>query len=174
LKSIDYKILAALLRNSKMSDRLLAKEIGVSQPTITRRRARLEKEAIDGYTAIPRWATLGYRILAFTFVKSKEDLWLKENYDVVREKGTKWVMQHPNVIMSGGCRGMKMNGFMISAHKSYSDFDKFMYEHKRELGDMFTDVESIIVNFEGIDILKPFHLKYLAEAGDRTKQILFP
>ena len=37
LKSIDYKILFALMKNSKISDRQLAKEIGVSQPTVTRR-----------------------------------------------------------------------------------------------------------------------------------------
>jgi DNA-binding Lrp family transcriptional regulator len=164
LKSIDYKILAGLMKNSKVSDRRLAKEIGVSQPTVTRRRAKLEQEALDGYTAIPKWAKMGYGILAFTFVKTKQDLWLKENYDVVRERGTKWLMNHPNIIMSGGCRGMKLNGFMISVHKSYSDFDEFMSEHNMELGDMFTEVENVIVNFEGADILKPFHMKYLAKA----------
>jgi DNA-binding Lrp family transcriptional regulator len=164
LKSIDYKILGALMKNAKVSDRQLAKEIGVSQPTVTRRRARLEKEVIDGYTAIPKWAKIGYEILAFTFVKSNQSLGLKGNYEAAHEKGIKWVMKHPNVLMSGGSRGMNMNGFLISVHKNYSEFDKFMSEHKRELGDMFTDIESIIVNLEGIDILKPFHLKYLAEA----------
>lgn len=164
LKSIDYKILAALMKNAKISDRQLAKEIGVSQPTVTRRRARLEREAIDGYTTIPKWKVLGFEILAFTFVKSKQDLWLKEKYDVTRDRGRQWLMQHPNILMSGGCRGMNMNGFLVSVHKSYSDFDKFMTEHRMQLGDMVTDVESVIVNLEGPDILKPLHLKYLGEA----------
>jgi DNA-binding Lrp family transcriptional regulator len=164
LKSIDYKILAALMRNSKVSDRQLAKEIGVSQPTVTRRRARLEKEAIEGYTAIPKWTKLGYEILAITFVKSNQSLGLKGNYEAAHKRGIGWAMKHPNVLMSGGSRGMNMNGFLISVHKSYSDFDKFMSEHKRELGDMFTDVQTAIVNLGGADILKPLHLKYLAEA----------
>jgi len=42
LKVIDYKILFELTKNSKISDRKLAKKVGVSQPTITRRRAKLE------------------------------------------------------------------------------------------------------------------------------------
>ena len=48
------------MKNSKLSDRKLSKKIGVSQPTVTRRRARLEKEILDGYTAIPKWTELGY------------------------------------------------------------------------------------------------------------------
>jgi DNA-binding Lrp family transcriptional regulator len=164
MKSIDYKILFALMKNSKISDRQLAKEIGVSQPTVTRRRARLEKEAIDGYTAIPKWKTLGYEILAFTFIKSKQELWLKKNVHVFRERGTKWMMKHPNVLMSGGSQGMNMDGFMISVHRSYSSLDKFLSEQKNELGDMFTDIQTVIVNLGGSDILKPLHLKYLADA----------
>ncbi|MCW3982010.1 MAG: Lrp/AsnC family transcriptional regulator, partial [Candidatus Bathyarchaeota archaeon] len=60
MKKIDSRILAELMRNSKVSDRQLAKRVGVSQPTITRRRARLEKGIINGYTTIPHWANLGY------------------------------------------------------------------------------------------------------------------
>jgi DNA-binding Lrp family transcriptional regulator len=48
LKDVDLKILSELMKNSKASDRQLAKKIGVSQPTVTRRRARLERELIDG------------------------------------------------------------------------------------------------------------------------------
>lgn len=59
---------------------------------------------------------------------------------------------------------MNMDGFMISVHKSYSDLDKFLSEQKSELGDMFTDIQTVIVNLGGSDILKPLHLKYLAEA----------
>ena len=163
LKDIDFKILAELMKNSKMSDRKVAKILGVSQPTVTRRRARIERDLIDGYTAIPKWEKLGYEILAFTFVKTKQTLGLKEKYKAAHERGTKWLMNHANVIMSGGCRGMNVNGFMISLHKSYSDFDSFMAKHKRELGDTFTDVQTVLVNLGGSQILKPLHFKYLAE-----------
>jgi len=164
LKGIDYKILSELLKNSKMSDRKLAKKIGVSQPTVTRRRARLEKDVIDGYTLVPKWEKLGYEMLAFTLVKAKEVLGLKDKTKVAHDRGRKWLMKQPNVLIGGGCRGMGVNSFMISVHKSYSDFESFMVRYNRELGDMFSDSQTIIVNLGGNQILKPLHLKYLAEA----------
>jgi DNA-binding Lrp family transcriptional regulator len=152
------------MKNSKISDRQLAKQIGVSQPTVTRRRAKLEREAIDVYTTIPKWAALGYELMAFTFVKSDQSFGLRENYKAVYDRATNWAMKHPNVLMGSASRGMNKNGIMISVHKSYADFDKLMAEHKRELGDLFTEVESSIVNLTGEGILKPFSLKYLADA----------
>jgi DNA-binding Lrp family transcriptional regulator len=164
LIDIDLRILSELMKNSKISDRQLAKKLGVSQPTVTRRRARLEKEVIDGYTAIPKWKELGYEILAFTFVKTIQTLGTREKYEDATKRGTEWLMEHPNIIMSGGCRGMNTNGFIVSVHKSYSDLDDFLFEHKRELGDMFTGIQTILVNLGGDQILKPLHFKYLAEA----------
>ena len=64
LKDLDFKILFELMRNSKRSDRELAREIGVSQPTVTRRRIKLEKNVIEGYTAIPNWKNIGFKIMA--------------------------------------------------------------------------------------------------------------
>lgn len=126
LKGIDYKILFALMKNSKISDRQLARQIGVSQPTVTRRRARLEKEAIDGYTAIPKWKTLGYEMLVITLVKTKHIYQSKENYETTRSKGIGWLMKQPSVIFGGGIEGSGVNSFIMSVHKSYSDYSSFL------------------------------------------------
>ena len=160
---MNFRILAELLKNSKMSDRKIAKTLGVSQPTITRRRARIEKDLIDGYTVIPKWKKLGYEILAFTFVKTVQTLGTREKYKDARKKGRDWLMDHPNIIMSGGCRGMNTNGFIVSVHKSYSDLDDFLIEHKRDLGEMFTDIQTTLVNLGGSQVLKPLHFKYIGE-----------
>ena len=71
LKPIDYKILFELMKDSHRSDRQLAKSLGVSQPTVTRRRAMLEENFIEGYTVIPKFGQIGFEIAAFTFIKSK-------------------------------------------------------------------------------------------------------
>ncbi len=163
LKDLDYKILFELMSNSKMSDRKLAKKLGVSQPTVTRRRARIENNLIDGYTAIPKWGKLGYEILAFTFVKTKQNLRTEKLYDDAVKRGTKFLMEQSNIIMSGGCRGMGKNGFIISVHKSYSDLDNFLADHKREIGDLCDDIDTILVNLGGNQIHKPLHFKYLAK-----------
>jgi DNA-binding Lrp family transcriptional regulator len=163
LKPLDYKILFELMKNAKRSDRQLAKLLRVSQPTVSRRRAFIERELIDGYTAVPKWKKLGYEILAITLIKTKSGLASKEKYAAVRKRGLEWLMKQPNIIMSGGCRGMGVSAFMISVHKSYSDYDEFMYRYRLELADTVDDLQTVIVNLAGRELLKPLHLKYLAE-----------
>ncbi len=163
LKSIDYKILWELVKNSRRSDRELAKILGISQPTVSRRRTILEKTLIDGYTAIPKWENLGYEVLAMTFVKIKAEIASREKYETTRKKGSQWLMNQPNIIMAGACRGIGVDSFMISLHKNYSDYDDFMRDYRLELGDFIDDVQSVLVNLAGKEVLKPLSLKYLAE-----------
>ena len=163
-KSLDYKLLSELIRNSRRSDRELAKVLHVSQPTVTRRRALVEKELIDGYTAIPRWEKLGYELFAITFVKIKAVIASKEKYSDTRKKGLEWMTKQPCIIMSGACRGMGVDSFMISIHKSYKDYDDFLREHRLALGDFLEDVQSILVNLSGKEILKTLSFRCLFEA----------
>ena len=163
LKELDYKILYALMKNAKKSDREIAKALGISQPTVSRRRAFLEKEVIDGYTVIPKWEKLGYKIFAMTFVKIKPVVGTKEEYADSRKRGTEWLMSQPYIVMSGGCRGMGIDAFNLSFHKSYSDYDDFMRNLRLEMGDLIDNIQSVLVNLRGSELLKPLHLKYLTE-----------
>ncbi|UCE15809.1 MAG: Lrp/AsnC family transcriptional regulator [Candidatus Bathyarchaeota archaeon] len=163
LKDLDLKILFELIKNSKTSDRQLAKKIGVSQPTITRRRARLEREVIDGYTAIPKWDKLGYNLLAVTLVKTPFKFASNEKRNNAYNKSMKWLAKQSNVIMGSGCRGMGMTGILISLHKNYADLDEFLTNHREQLGDILEDVQTVVVNLSGKAVYRPLHLKYLAE-----------
>jgi len=163
LKDIDLRILFELMKNSKTSDRQLAKKMKVSQPTITRRRAKLEKGAIDGYTAIPNWEKLGYEILAITLIKSMR-VFTSKKYRDLRSQGLEWLNKQGNIIMGGACEGMGINSFIISLHKSYSDHSAFMLKLRLEMGDFIDDVQTLLVDLTENARLKPLHLKYLAEA----------
>ena len=44
MKTIDYKLLYELMKNSRRSDRELAKILRISQPTVSRRRIIIEKK----------------------------------------------------------------------------------------------------------------------------------
>jgi DNA-binding Lrp family transcriptional regulator len=169
MKPVDRKALFELMKNSRRSDRELAKILDVSQPTVTRKRASFEKELIESYTVIPRWTKLGYNLFAITLVKIKTIDASKGKYDTVRKRGTEWLMNQPNILMGGGCRGMGVDSFMISIHKTYSDFDEFMHNYRLELGDLAEDVQSVIVNLAGRELIKPLNFRYLAEA--ETKKI---
>jgi DNA-binding Lrp family transcriptional regulator len=88
LKSLDLKILSELMKNSKISDRAIAKKLGVSQPTVTRRRASLEKQRFLEHTVIPNLKKLGYGIIAITFTKYKPDakIELKQQPELFNKK----------------------------------------------------------------------------------------
>ena len=162
LKPIDYKILFELMKNSKRSDRELAKVLKVSQPTVTRKRAVLEKDFIDGYTTIPKWDRIGFKILVFTFIKSKLKYAKLEKKHAAIQQVREWLTKQPNVIFSIAGEGMGWNGVTISIHKSYSDYMEFKSRHDSELGDIVDESQTFISDMAGI-IEKPFHLKYLAE-----------
>ena len=170
LKPLDYKILFELMKNSKISDRQMAKKLGVSQPTITRRRTTLEKEVIDGYTAIPKWEKLGFEILAVTLVKASLKLGAEQAVENALEKSQKWLKNQPNVIFGAECRGMGMTGVMFSLHENYAAFDRFMMNHRLQLGHLLEDIQTIIVNLTGKTIHRPLHLKYLAESQTRIER----
>ena len=169
LKEIDLAILSELLTNSKRSDRQLAKKIGISQPTVTRRRATLEKELIDGYTAIPKWGKFGYKLLAITLVKAPLNYASEKLLKDTIEKSMKWLDNQSNVIFGGECRGMGMTGVMISLHKNYGELDEFLISHRQQLGNVLEDVNVIIVNLSGKAIYRPLHLKYLAKNLQKDK-----
>jgi len=163
-KEIDYRIIAALMKNSKLSDRQLAKSLGVSQPTISRRRTMLEKTLIDNYTLIPKWDKLGYEILAINFVKIKLAIAAEEKYQAIRERGLKWLMKQPNIIMTAASQGMGMDAFNISLHRSYADYDQWFRNFRSEWGELVDDIQSVLVNLRGEEVIKPLNFKYLSEA----------
>jgi len=50
---------------------------------------------------------------------------------------------------------------MVSFHKDYTDYSKFIAEHRVEWAETLGEVKSFIVSVKGGEILKPFSLKYL-------------
>ncbi|MGD8566162.1 MAG: winged helix-turn-helix transcriptional regulator [Candidatus Bathyarchaeota archaeon] len=72
MRKLELTVISELMKNSRISDRELAKKIGKSQPTITRIRRRLEKEGyIREYSMLPDLSKLGYELMALTFVRSR-------------------------------------------------------------------------------------------------------
>jgi DNA-binding Lrp family transcriptional regulator len=161
LKPIDYKLLFELMKDSHRSDRQLAKALGVSQPTVTRRRTMLEENLIDGYTVTPKFGKIGFEIAAFTFLKSKLQKVGKEK-DEALKKLKEWYMKQSNVVLVLDGRGMGWDAICVSLHKNYSDFAQFMRTHDSELSDLITESQTFHADLNPGVIIKPFSLKYLA------------
>lgn len=159
MKKRMMNLLLELLKDSKRSDRELAKVLDVSQPTVSRMRSRLVKEGvIKEFTVIPDFTKMGYEIMAITCVKINEKMIME-----IEKKAEEYMKTQPNIIFAGGgAQGMGKNGLMISLHESYSDFSNFLTNHMIYWGDNIEDHFSILVSLKE-RIVKPLSLKYLAE-----------
>jgi DNA-binding Lrp family transcriptional regulator len=161
LKPIDYKLLFELMKDSHRSDRQLAKALGVSQPTVTRRRAILEENYIDGYTIVPKFGRIGFELASFTFLKSKlKNQNGQERKDAIK-KLNDWYMNQPNVLLVQEGRGMGWDAVCVSLHKDFSDFAEFIKAQDSELSDWIIDNQSFNSDLKNGNAIKPFHLKYL-------------
>jgi len=152
------KLLFELIKNSKRSDRDLAKILDISQPTVTRLRKTLEKEAIEQYTIIPDLCYLGFDMVAFTFARSKElvhPLW---------EEGKKWGAQQPNVVFISTGQGIEADALMVSVHKDYADFAKFYQLFRRDWSKYLQDFKIFLISIKGSIIIKHFSFNYLVDA----------
>jgi len=157
MKKRMLKLLFELMKNSKRSDREIAKMIGVSQPTITRMRQRLEKTAIAEYTVIPEWKELGFEIVAFTFIKAAK----RPELD---EKAREWAMKNPNIIFAAGGEGMGMDCAMISFHRNFSDFSSFITNFRTAWAENLQDLQSFLMTTDGERMIKSLSFKYLEKA----------
>ena len=169
LKKVDTKILVGLMKNSKISDRKLADSIGVSQPTITRRRARLEGALLSEYTIIPNFAKLGMEIMAFHFANWKPEAFKtpSQKKDFV-ERIDKYVSDNPNLIFISSGQGLGMSRIAISIHRSYSDYVNFETEFQKKFGRYAEKRESFLVSLKSDKVKRPLTFKYLADYIERA------
>ena len=162
LKAIDYKLLFELMKDSHRSDRQLARAIGVSQPTVTRRRALLEKNYIEGYTVIPKLGQIGFEIAAFNFIKSKVKITTTKDKEDAVKKIKEWYLKQPNVVVVTEGTGMGWDAVCISLHENFSSFSEFIRTQNAELADWIVETQTFNADLKTGIVLKPFHLKYLA------------
>lgn len=157
-KELTKKLLFELLKDSKRSDRELAKVLGVSQPTVTRRRNTLVNEGvIREFTVIPDFAEMGYEIMAISCIKTRNPV----SAGIV-EEAKEWMMQFPNIIFVAHAEGMGKNGVMISLHKNYTDYSRFVSTHLEHWKLNVESHDSMLISLKGI-IARPLSLKYLAD-----------
>jgi DNA-binding Lrp family transcriptional regulator len=158
-KDLVKKLLIELLSDSKQSDRKLAKKLGVSQPTITRTRGKIERQGlIRSYTIIPDWRKLGFEILAFTFVKMDPKVISEDLIGKVRGYAAKFT----NAIFASTGEGLGMTGVIMSLHRDYRDYAQKLALFRSDWGNYMEDIQSfIMVTDEGQ--IKEFSFKYLDE-----------
>ena len=159
LKDLPQKLLRELLKNSKRSDRDLAKILKVSQPTITRIRHKLEKNGmIQDYTIVPNFRKMGFEIFALTFVKMRPEILTPE----VMEEAIKYAGKWPNVIFASSGEGLGMTGVIMSFHRDYTDYHRKLNLLRVDWKDFTEDIQTFVVSI-GEGEFKRFSLTYLKD-----------
>jgi DNA-binding Lrp family transcriptional regulator len=159
------------MKNSRRSDRELAKVLDVSQPTVSRTRMKLEKEGIFEYTLIPNLAKLGFEILAFTFGK-----WDFDRYPDTRvAEMKKFIDDHPEIIYVSTGNGLGYDRMGISIHRTFSDYVKTIQDYRTGWRHYFASFESFVVSLKTDNVLRNLTLKYLSQnMRENTKNVERP
>lgn len=149
MKDIELQVLSALVKKGRRSDRQIAKELGVSQPTVSRTRKKLEdKGFIKEYTAIPNLAKIGYQILAVTLVRLDKSL-KAEDIRKAREMARKtFIKKRMETIMIERGIGLGYDGILLSYHKDYAAYQKYMDELKELSYLDLSKIDSLLINLK--------------------------
>lgn len=171
LRDLDFKIISELIKNSRISDRKLATTLGISQPTVSRKRQRLEREELLNFTAIPNFSKLGFEIMAFSFYS-----WTHEaNEEFIRNQGellqklSEFLSKNKNIIFTSNGRGFGMERMMISVHKSYSDYVKLMHEVGIVWGKYLSKGDSFIISLREDVVGRHLTFEHFAEYIDQNR-----
>ncbi|MEM2093249.1 MAG: Lrp/AsnC family transcriptional regulator [Candidatus Bathyarchaeia archaeon] len=155
-KLID--LLYELMKDSKRSDRELAKIVGASQPTITRMRKALESlEYIREYTVIPALDKLGFELLSLNFITANITSEFKE-----------WITNNPKILFATFGRGFEDESLLIvSIHKDFTDFSEFTREIRNVVGSGLSSMKSFLSSVK-VDLIKPFSMKNFGNIQPKT------
>jgi DNA-binding Lrp family transcriptional regulator len=147
MKDVELKLISELMKNSRRSDRELAKVLGVSQPTVSRTIKRLEKEGyIKEYTIVPDFLKLGYQIMGVTLIKRSEPA-DKDTSTETRKKVAETERRNPHAnLMAVNGVGLGKDRLFTTLYEDYSAYSKAI-ELTKTLPDIeVRGVESFLVD----------------------------
>jgi DNA-binding Lrp family transcriptional regulator len=171
MKDVEWRLIAELMKNSRRSDRELAKVLGVSQPTISRTIKKLEKEGyIKEYTMIPDFSRLGFQMLSFTFAKLRK-LIPEGSVEQRREQVRETLRKNPLAeILAMSGMGLGADRIIVNFHENYSAYTRFMdFIKDHPLVDV-GETSSFIVNLADESHFRTLTLSELANYLLKTKK----
>lgn len=163
VKEFEVRLIAELMRNSRASDRELAKTLKVSQPTVSRTRERLERDGIiREYTMIPDFKRLGYQIMAVTFL-GKQETMKKEEREELRRAAVELEKRTPyaSLIVVNG-EGLRKGRMLLNFYKDYTSYTRGM-DVVRNLPHVEADeAETFLINLEDETNFRVLSMKEVA------------
>ncbi|MBS7632966.1 winged helix-turn-helix transcriptional regulator [Candidatus Bathyarchaeota archaeon] len=172
MNKIELRLLCELMKNSRRSDRELAKALGVSQPTVSRTLKRLEtKGYVKEYTILPDFAEIGFEIMAITFAKLREHL-TREELEKARNDVREMINRESSSIILGmSGMGCEADRVIISLHEDYPMYSSFMRFLKNQTFVKAGEVQSFVIDLTDKDHFLPLSFSSLARYILRSERI---
>lgn len=171
MKDVELKLISELMKNSRRSDRELAKAIGVSQPTVSRTIKKLEQEGVvREYTIVPDFRKLGYKIMAVIFLKlgQRGKSLSQEQLEEMFSKARKLEKDKPRTFLLANTGiGLNHDMIVISLFHDYSEYAAYIQMIKSESARELpfyegNNIESFLIDLEGKTHYQPLTLSRLA------------
>jgi DNA-binding Lrp family transcriptional regulator len=168
MKPVESSLIAELMKNSRRSDRELAKALGVSQPTVSRLINRLQKDGvIKEYTMVPDFCKLGFNLMAIIMFKLKANSPEEFQEQIKAARGLDIKERRPFLTVMNGI-GLGKDLVVISFHRNYGDYATYMKDIKEAASsDMkaYVDaqaIESFLVDLNYKNHYQPLTLSKIA------------
>jgi DNA-binding Lrp family transcriptional regulator len=163
MREVELRLIAELMKNSRRSDRDLAKTLGVSQPTVSRAIKRLEKEGyIREYTAIPDFHRLGFDLMSVNFVKFKANT-TSEDMEMMRKTANELEKRNdiPSLLIMNGM-GLGSDRIVVMFHRDYSSYSRLVSIMKDRARGNVAKFDSFLVSLNDKTHYQPLTLAVLA------------
>ena len=124
MKDLELELISELMKNSRRSDRELAKVLRVSQPTVSRTMDRIKKRGlIREFTIVPDFQKLGYQLVAFTLVRTKSGL-SAEELEKARQISLRDMREKspPEIVLFERGLGGGYTSIIVSFHHNYTEY----------------------------------------------------
>ena len=164
MKEVEWKLVCELMKNSRRSDRALAKVIGVSQPTVSRMMNKLEKEGvIKEYTMIPDFAKLGFEIMSIDFATMKEHI-PEEKLREIREQVRQTSKKKPlSTIVGMSGMGCNADRVVVAFHEDYSTYMEYLRTIRQHPLVIVDQIRSFVINLKDKSQYLPLTLSTLGD-----------
>jgi len=168
MKPVESSLISELMKNSRRSDRELAKALGVSQPTVSRLINRLQKDGIiREYTMVPDFCKLGFNLMAIIMFKLKANSpeEFQEQIKAAHELDVK--ERRPFLTVMNGI-GLGKDLVVISFHRDYGDYATYMKDIKEAASSQMKaymdaqGIESFLVDLNYKNHYQPLTLSRIA------------